>query len=290
MGKRKGMLYEALERLDNLMAIGEKRSDAKAEARARGEALFAFSDGKIHSHKTREDYQAVVMPFLHWCRAAYGLNQLKQVDARADELTSAYLQQRMDQSKSAWTLSKERPALRCFFQSRTLAEGVTLPKRRREAIVRSRHPVVQRNRHVNLDHWQLLVHFLEATGLRFEEVRDLYVRDVTEYGDGSITVQVVRGKGGRARSVPVLPGREEDVHSVVVGHSPDEHTFARVPQMEIHVFRRSYAQALYVRYAKKPLPEKRPLRLADVDREAVLKVSRALGHNRLDVVINHYLQ
>jgi integrase len=238
VGKRKGMLYEALERLDNLMAIGEKRSDAKVEARARGEALFAFSDLKIHSYDTRDDYQAVVMPFLHWCRATYGLNQLKQVDARADELASAYLRERMDQSKSAWTLHKERPALRCFFQSRTLAEGVALPKRRREAIVRSCHPVVQRNRHVNLDHWQPLVRFLEATGLRFEEVRDLYVRDITEHGDGRITVQVVRGKGGRARSVPVLLGREEDVRSVVSGRSPTEHAFARVPQMETHVFKR----------------------------------------------------
>jgi integrase len=75
--------------------------------------------------------------------------------------------------------------------------------------VRSRHPVVQRNRHVNLDHWQPLVRFLEATGLRFEEVRDLYVRDVAEQGDQSITIQVSHGKGGRTRSVPVRPGREE---------------------------------------------------------------------------------
>jgi hypothetical protein len=100
MGNRKGMIFEAIERLDGLMAIGDKRSEAKAEAQARGEAFFAFSDHKIRSYETRTGYQAVVMRFLHWCRAHYGLNRLAQVDTRADELASAYLIERMEEEKS----------------------------------------------------------------------------------------------------------------------------------------------------------------------------------------------
>src|SRR6266487_1348097 len=53
VGKRPGVKYIAVQRLDKLMAIGQKRSEAKAQAQARGESLFAFSDGKIHSFETR---------------------------------------------------------------------------------------------------------------------------------------------------------------------------------------------------------------------------------------------
>ena len=38
MGKRKGAKYAAVERLNTLMATGQKRSEAKAEARLRGES------------------------------------------------------------------------------------------------------------------------------------------------------------------------------------------------------------------------------------------------------------
>jgi integrase len=291
MGKRKGMLFEAIERLDSFMAIGDKRSEAKAEAHARGESFFAFSDHKIRSHETRTGYQAVVMRFLHWSRKCYRLNRLAQVDARADKLASAYLVERMGEEKSAWTLLTERSALRCFFQSKDLAERVALPPRYRDAIVQSRQPAV-RDKNIQIDHWQPLIRFLQATGLRREEVRDLLVCDVSEQPGGLLRVHVVRGKGGKTRRVPVLPGREADVLSVVEGCPSDQWVFERIPSnLDIHAIRRQYACALYEYYAGHPIPIREGgLRITDLDREAVLKVSWALGHNRIEVVVTHYLQ
>jgi integrase len=291
MGNRKGMLFEAIERLDSLMAIGDKRSEAKAEAHARGESFFAFSDHKIRSYETRTGYQAIVMRFLHWSRECYRLNRLAQVDARADELASAYLVERMEEEKSAWTLLTERSALRCFFQTKDLAERVALPPRHRDAIVQSRLPAV-RDKNIQLDHWQPLICFLHVTGLRREEVRDLLVRDVSGLFDASLHISVVRGKGGRARTVPVLPGGELDVLSVIEGRAADEHVFERIPSnLDIHAIRREYACALYEHFAGHPIPIREGgLRITDLDREAVLKVSWALGHNRIEVVVTHYLQ
>jgi hypothetical protein len=97
------------------MFLFDRRPAAKAEARARGKVFFRPKTQKDFPNKTRDDYQAVVMSFLQWCRSTYGLNQLRQVDARADELTSQYFQERIAQGKSAWTLSKERPACGVFF-------------------------------------------------------------------------------------------------------------------------------------------------------------------------------
>jgi hypothetical protein len=82
MGKRPGAKYAAIQRLDGLMAIGAKRSEAKAEAAARGESLFAFSDGLIHSYEARENYQKVVMRFLNWCRDHYELRDLDGLSLR----------------------------------------------------------------------------------------------------------------------------------------------------------------------------------------------------------------
>lgn len=53
MGKRAGLKYTALKRLDRLMADGQKRSEAKAQAAVRSEATFAFTDSKMHSFQTR---------------------------------------------------------------------------------------------------------------------------------------------------------------------------------------------------------------------------------------------
>jgi hypothetical protein len=90
------MKYAAVARLNSLMADGKKRSEAKAEARERGESLFAFSDGKIHAFESRNNYQKIVMRFLDWCREHHNLRDLALIDEQADELASIYLVERME--------------------------------------------------------------------------------------------------------------------------------------------------------------------------------------------------
>src|SRR5581483_10125937 len=188
MGNRKGIIYEALERLDSLMAIGEKRSKAKATALGAGELTGGFSTGKIHSYQTRTNYQKIVMAFIQWARREYGINRLSRLDARADELVSDYLSLRIVQGYSAWTLQTERSAFRLFFSNRQLAADVLLPKRRRENITRSRLPA-KRDQHVQPNNWRPLIDLLEVCGLRREEVRDLLVREIYEK-DGHLVVHV----------------------------------------------------------------------------------------------------
>ena len=134
--------------------------------------------------------------------------------------------------------------------------------------------------------------FLQATGLRRHEVRALRCRDIFAQ-DGNLLVHVTSGKGGLARDVPVLPGREEQVWAVSIGRDPDEVAFLRIPKhMDVHGYRREYAQALYLQYApgrSLPPPAGR-LKRGDYDVEAVLRVSQALGHRRKDVVLRHYLR
>lgn len=291
MGKRKGLKYIAIQRFDELMADGQKRSEAKAEAYARGESTFAFTDGKIHAFETRNNYQKVVMRFINWCRDEHGVRDQSQFTARADELASRYLVERIEKGYSAWTLQTERSALRTYFGSRSLAEEVVLPKRKREHIVRSRLSVA-RDRHFQPANWPLLVNFVLACGLRREELRDLQVRDIFNRTDGQLVVHVRKGKGGKERKVPVFPGREQAVLLVKVGRTEDEHVFDRLPSaMDIHAYRRRFAQELYEHLSNRPLPllEGR-LQASDFDRHAAEYVTKCLGHNRVDVIFGHYIR
>jgi len=286
------MKYAAIQRLNSLMADGKKRSEAKTEAKARGESLFAFSDGKIHAFESRNNYQRIVMRFLDWCREHHNLRDLAKIDEQADELASLYLAERIEQDYSAWTLQTERSALRMFFQDRTLTDCVELPQRRRENIKRSRGPA-KRDSHINLDNWQHVIKFCLACGLRREELRDLYSRDVyVRPGDSRLVVRVIRGKGGKWREVPVFPGREQAVLDVVEERDPDSHVFDRISgSLDIHSYRRQFAQDLYEHLSGRPLPPKEGrLKSADLDRDAALQVSRCLGHNRIDIIFDHYIR
>lgn len=292
-GKRPGAKYAAIQRLDSLMAIGEKRSEAKAEAAVRGESTFAFSDGLIHSYATRDTYQKVVMWFINWCRDNQNVRDLNKIDEQADELASLYLVDRMAQLDiSAWTLYTERSALRIFFQDRELTDCIELPVRRREDIKRSRLPTV-RDKHINLDNWQHVIQFCLASGLRREELRDLQVRDVyVRPSDQHLVVHVVKGKGGKQREVPVFPGREATVLSVITDKTPDDHVFDRVSGLlDIHSYRRQFAQDLYEYLSGRPLPPTEGrLQSANLDKDVALYVSQCLGHNRIDIIFQHYIR
>jgi integrase len=297
VGHRKSIIKEAIDRLEGLMAIGESRREAKQAIRASGERVWAFSTGKIHSFKTRSVYQEHVLRFINWCRDIHQVKSLEDLDVRADALACQYLTEQMQANKSPYTLQVERSALRLFFDNRSLAQSVTLPRRARSHISRSRGPVVH-DRHFQPANWKPLLNFLRATGLRRNELRLLHVRDIVARDTdpayfGQTTVKVLNGKGGKSRTVPVLAGHEQDVLAMRAGRAEEELVFSSIPKhLDIHSYRRAYAQALYLSYAPGwtlPTSEGR-LRQSDYNMEAVQAASRALGHFRSDVVLQHYIR
>ncbi len=277
------------------MAIKQSRGEAKEIAEAAGESTWAFSTGMIHSFKTRTVYQAHVVRFVRWARSIHQVKNLAQLNPRAEALATEWLQAQLAEGKSPYTLQAERAALRLFFGNRTLASDVAIPRRTREHITRSRGPAAH-DRHIQLANWQPLIRFLQATGLRRNELRALrdqdIIRDDLEYLD-EVVVKVRNGKGGKARTVPVLPGHEADVRAVLSGSDPEALVFSRIPKhLDVHSYRREYAQALYQHYApgRGLPPAQGRLNPRDYDRDAAQRVSWALGHNRIDVIIRHYIR
>jgi integrase len=292
VGAHKSLIREAIERLDAKMALHRSRFAAKQARREEGDPVWTFSTEQIHSHGTRRAYQEHVLHFVNWCREQYRLIHLDQLDARADELASNYLTERLAAGPSPYTLHAERSAQRLFFTRRDLAADVALPHRRREAITRSRRPVTH-DRDFQPANWQPEIHFLASCGLRRSEALALRVGDICSHQNGQITILVPRGKGGRSRIVPVLPGSELCVLTSLKGrNTPAERVFARLPShLDIHALRRSYAQSYYRHLSGRELPlAEGRLRSDDYDHDAALLVSQALGHHRVSVCLHHYLR
>jgi integrase len=293
---RKSLIREIVERLDSLMAIGESRGKAKEAARAAGASTWAFSTGKIHSFKTRQVYQEQAIRFGKWARATYGIKRFAELEARADELACAYLSKNLEEQKSAFTLQTIRAALRMLFGQRRLAEEIALPRRRRQQIRRSRGPKAH-DHHFQPNHWSDLLRFLEATGLRRDEVKMLKVGDIRghdpAYG-GQTTVTVRQGKGGKARTIVVDADQAPEIIKLIEGRDSSERVFPRIPKhLDVHAYRRTFAQQRYLRHAHShtlPPSEKERLGPGDYDREAAQQVTESLGHHRHSVILTHYIR
>ena len=302
---RKSLVKQVVDRLDERMALEQSRGKAKEEARAAHQKTWAFTTGKIHSYKTRSSYQEQSLKFAIWARDTYALKHLEEIEARAGELAAEFLQVKIDEGKSAYTLQLIRSALRMLFGDWTLAQEVQLPKRSRATIKRSRG-TKDHDKYFNPANWPKLVDFLRATGLRRDEVKMLRAGDILEYEPDPMSpyhrltvVKVWNGKGGKIRTVPVLVGHEQAALRAKEGLTEREMVFTRIPKhLDVHSYRREYAQALYLSYVEcnsslQPVrlpPAEGRLKRRDYDREAAQRVTIALGHNRIDVVLRHYLR
>jgi hypothetical protein len=294
MGNRPGLGYFYLRRLDSLMAIGESRHTAKNAIRETSqEKRWNVSTGKIHSYITRRVYQQQIMAFLDWVKKTHHVHKHVVVDARADEWVSQYLRELIQQERSPYTLQTIRSALRIIF-GREIASSVELPKRRRSEITRSRVPA-KHDAHFQPRNWSKHILFSKATGLRRAEMRDLRVREVASLPDGTVSVHVRNGKGGKSRDVSVLSGYEQDILAMTEGRDPNECLFKRMPKnMDVQSYRRGSAQARYQQLAPdKELPpaDAKRIKPTDYDKLAAQEVSESLGHSRRrrSTILNHYL-
>lgn len=137
------------------------------------------------------------------------------------------------------------------------------------------------------------------------------LNDVQLFPDCQHFIYVKRGKGGRQRLVPLC--LDEESNRIVVKKmrsvGRDKKVWANVPKnADIHSYRADYATAIYRKYARRI--EDIPFDTTNkgtgrkyqsqvytcrkdgykkLDRKAMLRASKALGHNRLSVIAENYL-
>ena len=266
---------------DNLTAkcrFGESKYEAKKDG--------TYTD-YIYSYSTLHAYTKHAIAFAKWCKA----NHKCKTVADCREYVNEYLASVTD--LSAYTVKLKAAAIAKLYGCSTTDLIPTQPRHRRN-ITRSRGEA-KRDAHFSEKNHAELVSFCRSTGLRRHEMVNLRGDDYAII-DGEMYIHVRKGKGGKERYAKVIG--DADIIRRMMDRAENGKVFTNVPgAADIHGYRRDYAKACY-NAAARPVEtlrgDERYIcrgdRKGDVyDRQAMLTVSRSLGHNRVDVIASHYL-
>ena len=245
----------------------------------------------IFSFNTYKAYKKHCAYFTSWVRAKYKCKTLAQARQYADE----WLQLRINEGKSAYTIKLELAAL-CKLYGDTAADYIPTPPRLRKNIVRSRRQAV-RDAHFSEANHADFCEFARSTGLRRSELRAL-TGDKLVQQDGKWYVLVNKmSKGGRPRKAPIV-GNVAKIVGLMQAAGTGK-VFEKIPNgADIHGYRADYATTVYLMHARplKSLPKeeiyccRKDRKGVHFHRKAMLEASRALGHNRISIVGEHYIR
>lgn len=248
--------------------------------------------GKIYSYSTMDNYTQSGLEFARWAREAHGCRDID--DAR--QFVEAYLQERIDAGKSAWTVARDASALSKLYGTTNDAWNVELPSRQRGDV--TQHRTGAEKGHFSYERHADLVDFCHGTGLRRHEILPLTADNVEQDGHGHVWLHNVVGKNGKVRDVEVLPKYAEKVLEIAErAQEEGRPLFTHIPKYApCHAIRAEYARDLYELYARDvaTLPRKerydgrKDLVGQHWDKAAMDRVSHSLGHNRRDVVTFYF--
>lgn len=269
----KDLHQQAYERLTQMQAFGESKKAAVIDGTAQ-DKIFAFN--------TYKNY---------WKHIKYFLKYIKTYHPECTTLRSArkyvneWLQSRVDQELSAWTVQLEAKALGKLYGIAPDDEDYFHPpKRNREDIKRSRADCV-RDRHFSEANNDELIKFCRGTGLRRSELKELKGKDLLtkekieaeitriqaapkeerEPGDAEYLkilldsrlfdveyyIFVRNGKGGRKRISPIFGKHSARIVERMKDTPPEEKVWQYVPSnADIHSYRADYATAIYKTHAR----------------------------------------
>lgn len=248
----------------------------------------------IYSWQTYRSYMKQLGLFARWCKDIHGARYVKE----CRQYVAEYMQTR--KNLSVWTQKLDLAALQKLYQEYPKDGqkpfGITLQPRLRQDIKRSRQQAT-RDKDFSESNNKDLIIFCRCTGLRRSELQELHGTDLTADG---LQLHVIRNtKGGRWRMAP-LAGTSEEIELVqrMCQEAGDSRVWPHMPSSaDIHSYRADYCKRVYLQHARSvdqiPSADKYYCR-GDrkgliLDKSAMLEASRALGHNRIDVIASHYL-
>lgn len=288
--RKKSITQEFRSELHNKLAIGEKRADAKKNN---------TDYEKIFSYNTLHTYQKHSKNFAKWVRDKYDCRSMEEARPFVEE----YLNQKILEGCSASTIKTYACSICKAYGIRTTKLDIEFPKRERKDITRSRLDVEER-RIPNKDVVQVAKH----TGLRRSELTSLRPEQLKCW-KGRYYIEGVHGKGGKTRNVPISNNDARTIE-VLKKATPGERVFSSSQMksvQDIHSYRREYVQNMYMKEAepieaikgeKMIVNGKQVSRVYTcrkdgkgykLDRKAMLKVSKWVGHNRVSVMAGHYI-
>lgn len=329
----KDLHQQAYDRLTAMQAFGESKKEAMENGTAQD---------KIFSFNTYQTYWKHIKYFLKYIKEFHPeCTTLK----RAKKYVNEWLQTRVDQGLSAWTIQTEAKALgKLYGIQPDDPDYFQPPKRNRAEIKRSRGDRV-RDLHFSKTNNDELIKFCQGTGLRRSELEALRGSDLmtraqieqeiariealpegaeknqeekhlgvlrdTRMFDCEYFIHVRNGKGGRERISPIVGKHTGQILERMQNTAGEEKVWQHVnANADIHAYRGDYATAIYKAHARsiEDIPFDRVNRGTGkrfqsevyvcrkdeagkrLDKAAMRICSKALGHNRIEVVANNYIR
>lgn len=276
---KKSLIRQTQERLDSMLAIGQSKYEDKK---------LDLTERKIYSWNTYKSYLQHCCQFVRYCRDNHHCKNLADCRQYAEE----WMESR--KGLSAYTQKLSASAL-CKLYGESLEElGISTKRAARNEITRSRG-TAKRDSHFSEEKNADFVEFCRSTGLRRSEITKLRGDQLLQE-EGQWYIQTT-GKGGRFRIIPICGDVELVVRKMQAAGTGK--VWKKVAQnADIHSYRADYASRIYLKYARpiEELPRKeryicrKDKRGITYDRAAMLEASKALGHNRISVVGEHYLR
>lgn len=269
---------QAYDRLNRMQSFGDSKSEDKKYDR--NHDTDTTSD-KIYSYSTYQTYWKHTKYFLKWVQKNHP--EIRKLD-KAEKLVPEWLQTRVDEGLSAWTIQTEAAALNKLYGIRPDdTKRFQPPQRKKEDIVRSRGTKV-RDAHFSEKKNEELVNFCKGCGFRrnvLEKLRgsDLYERSRVEqtlavaqaagdkpmikacsdalntFPDKEYFILHRSDKGGKTRISPIVGPNTDKIVDRMRNTKPDELVWQYVSgNCDVHGYRADYATFLYKEYAR-PMEE-----------------------------------
>lgn len=265
--------------------MGSERSKDKAEADTKN---------KIYSKATFETYKQQFRHFADWLEKAHP-EAFTLEDARG--FVDEYLRHLIELERSAYSISTAKAAI-AKIMGVEATQFIATPPRLRADIKRSRG-VAERDKHISDKKEEELARFTSATGLRRKEMTMIKSDDLF-FKNGQAYLNVTKGtKGGKPRIAKIVGKTEAETKEIVKWiQSKKGRLFNKLSSnYDNHFYRATYANRLYNQLKrdidKIPTQDKyimRKERAGEIyDKQAMLMVSKALGHNRISVIAQSYL-
>lgn len=312
MGKYKNLTIQLNNRINNMLAIGESKHAAKEVYRRQcNENNIKWNPAKsnfIHSIKTASAYRQTVGEFCSWLKEdKKDIWDTKDIGKIDKSTAYEYLRYREERGCSAYTVSKDMSALNKVLGYDLNKKEGNLKERSYKDVTRSRLDSKEDTKY-NPKNYSNQIEFARAFGLRRESIYggSYQVKDISLFKntDNDKVYCSVIEKGGRYREAPCLSsyqGQIEQRYNIEERQPLEKEEFIDLynksndllfdkytEKIDNHAFRGEYARALYNEIAENKDEIKTDYR--GYDKDIVLEVSDALGHNRPSVVVEHYLR
>lgn len=278
-------------KISEITLLGQKKTEAQEEARNKYKEQHGNLEGynisktqSIRSINTAKTYRKTGEQFAKWLKDEKGINKIKLVTA---DHAGEYLQIRQEKGISPWTIKSDMAALNKIFGFDLKSKALGLRERKIKNIKRSRSGPDKSRPGIEIKFKDQIM-LIKACGCRRSSVTKITYNDII-FKNGQATAVKLTEKGGKFREAPVLEIFKKEFTAMIKKYSGTQKSiFDKLDShVAAHYYRHLYAKNLYKELCEKIAPTGNLYKGYRV--EVLKEVSKAIGHNRINVVVDNYL-